>query len=297
MAQCMFPYYVERKLYLSQTDRLVPVPCGKCPECLKRRNNDWTFRLQQEAKLHTSQYFVTLTYSPEECPISDNGFMTLNKKHVQDFLKRLRKNTGSYIRYYMCGEYGTQYQRPHYHLIIFSDDRCNDTDIVRAWVNPKTGFVFGHVHFGRVEPASIQYTVQYYDKGDWYPAHSRDDREPEFSLMSKGLGKNFLNEETVRFIVQRPAEQYIYDGGVRRAIPRYYKRRIFEYRGTQSIVEQHPAFVAHVHDMDAERRKRNLITKKIQDEKEQPDPADRTVHEDRAAAIRNYRASKRKTRD
>lgn len=297
MAQCMFPYYVERKLYYSQTDRLAPVPCGKCPECLKRRNADWTFRLKQESKIHSRQFFVTLTYSPEECPISPNGFMNLNKKHVQDFFKRLRKNTAAHIRYYMCGEYGTKYRRPHYHLIIFSDDRCADTDIVSAWINPATGYLFGGVHFGDVESASIQYTVQYYDKGDWYPAHKRDDREPEFSLMSKKLGLNFLNEDTAKYIISRPDKQYLYDGGIRLAIPRYYKRRLFEYVGTQSIVELHPSFVIHVSDMADERRKRNLITKSIQDEKEQPDPADRTVHEDRAAAIRNYRASKRKTRD
>lgn len=258
---------------------------------------DWTIRLTHESKQWYNQFFVTLTYCPEECPISDNGFMTLRKDHVQKFLKRLRKNTGASIKYYMCGEYGTKYKRPHYHFILFGDERLTDVEITKAWINPDSGFLFGHVHFGDVQAGSIQYTVQYYDKGDWYPSHKRDDREPEFSLMSKGLGKNYLNEETVRHIVQRPADQYIYFGGVRCAIPRYYKRRIFEYRGTQAIVELHPSFVAHVHDMDDERRKRNLITKKIQDEKEQPDPADRTVHEDRAAAIRNYRASKRKTRN
>lgn len=297
MAQCMFPYHVERKLYYNQEDRYVPVPCGKCPECLKRRSSDWTFRLEQEAKIHKRQFFVTLTYNNDEIPITENGFMTLRKKHVQDYFKRLRRRTRSYLRYYMCGEYGTQFKRPHYHLILFTDTNCAEDDIIRSWVNPESGYLFGHVHFGAVEPASIQYTVQYYDKGDWYPDHGRDDREPEFSLMSKGLGKNFLNNETANYIISRPDRQYIYNKGFRQTIPRYYIRRIFEYAGTEQIVETHPSFAIHVSDMQELRKQRNLITKKLQDEKEQPDVNDRDVHENRAAAIRNYRAAKRKTRD
>ena len=34
-------------------------------------------------------------------------------------MKRLRKNTGKKIRYYMCGEYGEENNRPHYHALLF----------------------------------------------------------------------------------------------------------------------------------------------------------------------------------
>lgn len=68
--------------------------------------------------MHEVSCFVTLTYSPEKLPVGGS----LNKKHFQDFMKRLRKKHGSKIRFFHCGEYGDQLDRPHYHAIIFGLD-------------------------------------------------------------------------------------------------------------------------------------------------------------------------------
>ena len=39
------------------------------------------------------------------------------------FMKRLRKRfKGKRIRFYMCGEYGEQFDRPHFHACIFGVD-------------------------------------------------------------------------------------------------------------------------------------------------------------------------------
>lgn len=62
--------------------------------------------------------FVTLTYDEKHLP-SDQS---LNKKHLQDFLKSLRHQLyPNKIRFYACGEYGDDKNtfRPHYHLLIF----------------------------------------------------------------------------------------------------------------------------------------------------------------------------------
>ena len=37
-------------------------------------------------------------------------------------MKRLRKKYGSGIRFFMCGEYGDRFSRPHYHACIFNFD-------------------------------------------------------------------------------------------------------------------------------------------------------------------------------
>ena len=103
---CDTPYSVKPKGWLNAID----VPCGKCPNCKKRRVNEWVFRLQEEDKVSSTSYFITLTYDTVVVPISPNGFMTLKKRDLQLFWKRLRKaiGKGPKIRYYAVGEYGSK---------------------------------------------------------------------------------------------------------------------------------------------------------------------------------------------
>ncbi|AXF52012.1 MAG: replication initiator protein [Microviridae sp.] len=309
MAQCLFPFYVERKLYFRQEDRFTPVPCGKCPECLKRRVQAWAFRLEKEALQHKSQYFITLTYDDRYLTETPNGYYTLVKRDVQLFFKRLRKSLpkDSKIKYYLCGEYGSNTYRPHYHAILFGDENLTEQSIILAWIcpyeelyDPVESKLFhpplGHVHFGDVQDGSIKYTIQYYDKGRLERLQGDDDRLNEFALMSKGLGKNWLTNETARFIRENPDKQFIYSSGYKLALPAYYRRRLYDYRGTETMVNQHPSYVIEMAEREIEKKQRQLITKKLIDEKEQPDPADRSVHEDRKAAIDNYRRRYRKAR-
>lgn len=52
------------------SDKVVQVPCGKCPECLRKRQNDIAVRAYREAKKYNSCFFVTLTYAPEYVPFA-----------------------------------------------------------------------------------------------------------------------------------------------------------------------------------------------------------------------------------
>ena len=46
--------------------------------------------------------------------------MSLRKRDFQLFMKRLRKKySDDRIRFYACGEYGSETFRPHYHAILF----------------------------------------------------------------------------------------------------------------------------------------------------------------------------------
>ncbi len=78
-----------------------------------------------ESAGHEANSFVTYTYDDEHLP--ENG--TLVKKDWQDFAKRHRKQRGRF-RYFMCGEYGEEGQRPHYHACIFGDDYGADRRLV-----------------------------------------------------------------------------------------------------------------------------------------------------------------------
>lgn len=68
--------------------------------------------------MHELSCFVTLTYDPEFLPPGE----TLVKAHFQSFMKRLRKFHGRPIRYFHCGEYGEQGNRPHYHALLYGID-------------------------------------------------------------------------------------------------------------------------------------------------------------------------------
>lgn len=302
MAECMFPFFVEREVYYNQEERFVPVPCGKCPECLKRRTASWAFRLEKEAERWSSLHFITLTYNAVHIPLSKNGYMSLCKHDLQCFFKRLRKR--SKFRYYAVGEYGTKRKRPHYHLILFGDDTLTVQDIYDSWKSPESRELIGDVYFGDVKSGSIRYTVQYYDKGDWKPKHVRDDREPEFSVMSKGLGSNFLTENMVNHLLSNPAKGYIYENEGRKiAIPRYYKKRIYSYEGSARVLGVvgefmlHPSFLVHRDQRKLDLKKHNEAIKDFIQGRGSVDGYSADLHQAKRQAIDNYRKSKRKTRD
>lgn len=99
-------------------DLPLQVPCGQCIGCRIDRVTQWSTRLIHEAQLHEQKSFITLTYDDENFPPGG----TLVKRDLQLFLKRLRFEHGGKLRYYACGEYGENYGRPHYHLILYGCD-------------------------------------------------------------------------------------------------------------------------------------------------------------------------------
>ncbi len=144
--------------------------------------------------------------------------MTLQKQDYQKFMKRLRKNTGlKSIRYYACGEYGTKTWRPHYHAIIFG---VTPEQVEKAWGR-------GYCHFGKVSGDSIAYTIKYICKESRVPQHEQDDRLPEFSLMLKRMGLNYLTPQMTRWDVENEASYIIVPGGFTKAMPRYFRDKIF----------------------------------------------------------------------
>lgn len=114
----------------------IQVPCGRCIGCRIDKSREWALRCVNEADLHPRNCFITLTYNNESLPKDQS----LSKRHFQLFIKRLRKHHGltkdrinndkAYstddgkirypIRYFMCGEYGDQLTRPHYHACLFN---------------------------------------------------------------------------------------------------------------------------------------------------------------------------------
>lgn len=117
------------------------IACGQCIGCRLERSKDWALRCIHEAQMHKKKCFVTLTYDDKHLPPD----RSLDYRHYQLFMKRLRKSAwqgmnqensecradrhkgkfgtdNAVIRFYMGGEYGDQYGRPHYHAILFGVD-------------------------------------------------------------------------------------------------------------------------------------------------------------------------------
>lgn len=220
MAQCLTPFTIRLKM----ENKSIPVPCGKCPECRKRRVSGWSFRLMYEERQAISAHFVTLTYDTTYVPITKNGFMTVNKSDVQKFFKRLRKaeaKTNPHaIKYYLAAEYGGRTKRPHYHAIIYNVSE--PYAIEKAWMR-------GAIDYGTVTGGSIGYTLKYMDKPRRIPEHRNDDREPEFGLMSKGLGLGYITDAVKKWHhADRDNRMHlVIEDGKKIAMPRYYKNKIY----------------------------------------------------------------------
>lgn len=210
---CVFPFVTKNQ---------DTVPCGRCPLCRKRRATAWAVRLQQEYKRCNSAVFLTLTYDTDHVPITKKGFLNLSKRDLQLFFKRLRYaqsgSKKSAIKYYACGEYGGKSWRPHYHVILFN---ANIELLSTCWDS-------GNIHYGTVTEASIAYTLKYISKPHRIPLHKNDDRQKEFSLMSKNLGSNYLSPAMVNWHHATVGRSYYpATDGKKLALPRYYKDKIY----------------------------------------------------------------------
>lgn len=240
---CYFPFKVDNPNFGQDGQPAkIPVGCGKCPYCLQRRSNNWVFRCMQHAKTARSAIWCTLTYS--QPPLDDNNMMTLRKRDPQNFFKRLRDRTGTKdIKYYLCGEYGDNTERPHFHAVIFN---ASAEDIEACWTGFRevlsTGeFVqLGICDFDEVNENTVMYTAKYMNKGKLIPKFEGDKRLPEFQLFSKGLGANYLTPEIIKYHQEDISRQFAYVDGFKKALPRYFRLKVYtdEQRTAQAALAQ-----------------------------------------------------------
>ena len=115
---------------------VITVPCGKCIGCRLDYSREWANRCLME--ISTSKYpcwFITLTYDDDHLPKGKSVYPTLVKEHTSGYMKRLRRwyeYRYGYegIRFFLCGEYGEKYCRPHYHAIVFNMPAPSDLEYV-----------------------------------------------------------------------------------------------------------------------------------------------------------------------
>lgn len=213
------------------------VPCGKCPACLSSRQATWAFRLQAEQKFSHSSSFLTLTYSDENLPFTDNGNQSLDKSDFQKFLKRLRKHhPDRQLKYYACGEYGTQTHRPHYHAIMFN--AYEDAKLMqKCWPA-------GHIRLDPATPETIHYVTKYIQKRTYNEITDElDDRIKEFALQSKGLGLKYLSPQMTKYLRNQFKPYLISAEGKKVPMPRYFKEKLFTKQEQRKLALQSLAYL------------------------------------------------------
>lgn len=239
-----------------------PADCGKCLPCLKKRKNQWSWRLVEEQRNSFSAYFVTLTYDDNNLIESYyNGNEYDHKQFIKE-LKRLEKSnklaqrdsiseeeykraknmvgtTEVYkdihgnervmrkpLKYYGVIELGEQRGRPHYHYILFNVvDKYN---IKSAWNK-------GIVQIDECNINTIDYVLKYMLK-------SEDERKGEKSFMSKGLGDKALDKELIKHVKSMEGNFLLSQRNNKVPLPRYYRKKYL----TEEETKQKNAYIAEV---------------------------------------------------
>lgn len=193
------------------------VPCGKCIGCRLDRSREWALRCMMELKSNNGiASFLTLTYNEYSVPMSfypnpETGealpALTLRLDDLQRFWKRLRKALpDDKIRYFACGEYGSESWRPHYHAIVFN---YYPTDCYLFEQKENTAYYrspflesiwnCGNVIVTRVDFNTCAYVARYTAKkactlGDEF--YDKFNLEAPFLVMSRrpGIGWSFMEQ-------------------------------------------------------------------------------------------------------
>lgn len=210
----------------------IKIPCGQCTGCQESYSKEWACRCMLEAEQWKENYFITLTYDDLHIPCEseivdqrtgeiyeDPGDWETGHLMPDDmtkFIKRLRsawqrdpryKHTG--IRFYYCGEYGTQTERPHYHILLFNFPiekkslkihRINKNNGTILWECKDIEEIWGKgfVTIAEVNWDTCAYTARYCMKKlkrKPREEYFKDGQIPEFVRMSRkpGIGAKAFN--------------------------------------------------------------------------------------------------------
>lgn len=226
-AEKLESYFLSYSAFRDYFDRNMDyqyIKCRKCNECKMEYARDWSIRCAHEYQMVGKGAFITLTIDDTKvnlfnerknlqhyCKRCVNGNRyirfpinyTLSRGMIQDELKRMRdilfKKYGISIRYFGCGEYGSENDRPHYHVLIFGYD-FPDRYLIET---SKKGipiyfseelqslWKYGIAKLQEINHRACMYTAKYCLKklkfcDDIEEYEQYFGREPEFLFMSRG---------------------------------------------------------------------------------------------------------------
>lgn len=228
---------------------IISLPCGQCITCRLTKSQSWALRIMHEASLYKTNSFLTLTYRDASLPSGES----LNMDHPREFMRTFRRDTPGQtsvhwhknrrpIRYLQVGEYGDEFDRPHYHLCLFNFDPQDKVFIRKTKSGEKIYsseyitryWPHGDSYVGTLTHKSAAYVARYCLKKltgpDEIKDHVKVDPEtgecwfvepPKISMSNRpGIGKAWFDKfKTDCF----PSDYLIYDNR-KYPVPKYYDR-------------------------------------------------------------------------
>lgn len=246
---------------LMYNPKIMLIPCGQCIGCRIRQREDWTTRIELEARDYPKEevWFITLTYDDDHVPgmIVKTGEIMRKAQYtwkpgekrpssvqillyedIQKFLKRLRKAYRGKLRYFVAGEYGEQTARPHYHMILYG---WKPTDLENLYKIHHNGYYtskwladlweMGQIQIAQAVPETYRYVAGYVTKkmyeidGKKANAYYELGQTKPFACMSlkPGLGDHYYQEHKAEIW----RKGYIQcTNGKQAQIPRYYEKQM-----------------------------------------------------------------------
>ncbi len=242
------------------------IPCGNCIECRIQHSAEWATRCIWETKEHEENIMLTLTYDDEHIPKGQRidketgevfETLTLKRKDLQDFKKRLRKKYKHIkLKTFEAGEYGSEEEyidnygrkrkgtrRPHYHMIVFGltpEDmrfhkwsKCEWSKKKNALFKSKTIdklWGMGHADLNEVNYETCAYVARYvvkkYKGSDSKEHYEEMGIAPEFQGQSQGIGKAYFEKNKEKIFNQEAFWQVTKKGLKRVKLPRYFDKLI-----------------------------------------------------------------------
>lgn len=211
--------------------KLVPIGCGKCMECMKKKQREWTVRLNEELRTNNQAKFITLTFSNEEYTKlyhetknkykNTEGYELDNQiatTAVRRFLERYRKKYKKSIKHWLITEIGgTNTEGLHLHGILFKN--IDNKELTELWK-------YGRTDNGQyVNERTINYITKYVTKTD----QKHSEYKPVI-LTSPGIGSNYINRpdsQNNKFKQTGTNETYRTRNGLKTALPIYYRNKIY----------------------------------------------------------------------
>lgn len=235
---CSYPIPIKKK-----DGTIVKVACGMCKACRINYRNSWKMRMAHELAAHEFNTWIELSYDDLHLVLQnmeyrdvDGKYFSLERKEVQDWLKRFRKEIAPLkVRYFGCGEYGSN-GRPHYHVALFGispDHPAFGPKVMKSksgWWHQMPSWPFGMTWVDN-QPPSMQvgaYIAKYImkkhkgkDAAAYYEAANIN---PEFVMMSlkPGIGAQRI-DDNLEYYRNNPVFSL---QGKQVPITRYMKERI-----------------------------------------------------------------------